>query len=400
MYKNLIVLGNGFDLHNGLKSDFGSFFEYRKSELKNVQKFVDEVYKDLDYSTKSGEVGNFESLTSHTLFQLRDDIDDWGYRNYLEYTSIDEENICFWDFYLLFVKMEKTDWNDIEGQLRKFFVRKNPELGKSRFENMQEYFNEIINIQRIGYLSDESKHRLYRSQIQSVLNYDHKTQALIFVAVNIFGFDGNSSLNKFLMDQLHKFEEYLRLYLNNQVQESSEYIASTEKCIDWLKDGTECNILNFNYTTVPVSHNETERNIHGSLLNNPIIGIDANKILAEKPYFNFTKTFRIMNLANGSVQSILPGTPQKIIFYGHSLSEPDYSYFQSIFDYYDIYGSKIKLVFCYSEYPGHSKDTVAQEQYKRVGLLLDSYGRTIPNHGKNLLHKLLLENRISFNYLE
>lgn len=38
--------------------------------------------------------------------------------------------------------------------------------------------------------------------------------------------------------------------------------------------------------------------------------------------------------------SILPkndGQPIEIKFYGHSLSEADYSYFQSIFDFYNLY---------------------------------------------------------------
>ena len=43
-------------------------------------------------------------------------------------------------------------------------------------------------------------------------------------------------------------------------------------------------------------------------------------------------------------------TIDEIIVFGHSLGEQDYSYFQSIFDYVDLYHSKTKLTFIYSDY--------------------------------------------------
>lgn len=89
--------------------------------------------------------------------------------------------------------------------------------------------------------------------------------------------------------------------------------------------------------------------------------------------------------------SILPpnnNKPIEIKFYGHSLNEADYSYFQSIFDFYDLYANNnVSLVFYYSE--GH-------EQNDAIYRLINSYGKTLANkdQGKNLMHKLLLENRL------
>lgn len=89
--------------------------------------------------------------------------------------------------------------------------------------------------------------------------------------------------------------------------------------------------------------------------------------------------------------SILPpndNAPLEIKFYGHSLSEADYSYFQSIFDYYDLYGNNnVSLIFYYSN---------EFEQNDEIYRLINSYGRTLMNQeqGKNLIHKLLLENRL------
>ena len=81
-----------------------------------------------------------------------------------------------------------------------------------------------------------------------------------------------------------------------------------------------------------------------------------------------------------------------IKFYGHSLASADCSYFQSIFDFYDIYNSDIDLTFYYSDFDGNQKHIMIN----RVVNLIKIYGKTLNNkdHGKNLLHKLKLENRL------
>ena len=63
-----------------------------------------------------------------------------------------------------------------------------------------------------------------------------------------------------------------------------------------------------------------------------------------------------------------------------------------MFDYYSIYDSKIRLIFLYSDHDGKEKS----RQENRVVKLINDYGKTLENKdkGKNLLHKLLLENRI------
>lgn len=87
----------------------------------------------------------------------------------------------------------------------------------------------------------------------------------------------------------------------------------------------------------------------------------------------------------------------EIIFYGHSLGESDYSYFQSIFDHYNLYNSDLSLKFGFSFHGGHSLDDSIEKQSNRVSKLINKYGETLDNkdHAKNLLHKLLIENRLS-----
>ena len=135
-------------------------------------------------------------------------------------------------------------------------------------------------------------------------------------------------------------------------------------------------------------------NIHGDF-KNPIFGIDSHN--SEEQFQNFTKTSRILN--NDTVGNFELPKPEKlgtINFFGHSLSEADYSYFQSLFDYYDIYSSNIKLNFMYSEYDKNDLTRAKRETHNNVVKLMKNYGEKLENKdkGKNLLHKLLIENRI------
>ena len=166
------------------------------------------------------------------------------------------------------------------------------------------------------------------------------------------------------------------------------------------------NILSFNYTALfdilevesPCFYN----NVHGKLCLhqcaqnctdcNIIFGIDDTAIQSQNTdsgLYKFSKTYRKMLYANVETR-VLPtkDNPLEIKFYGHSLSEADYSYFQSIFDYYNLYeNSKVSLVFYYSK---------GFEQTDKVYQLINTYGKTLSNkdQSKNLTHKLLLENRL------
>ena len=83
-----------------------------------------------------------------------------------------------------------------------------------------------------------------------------------------------------------------------------------------------------------------------------------------------------------------------IKFYGHSLNEADYSYFQSIFDSYGLYDKQnILLEFYYTPHKDGIKSEVIDSVYK----LINKYGSTLYNEDqrKNLMHKLILEKRVT-----
>lgn len=74
----------------------------------------------------------------------------------------------------------------------------------------------------------------------------------------------------------------------------------------------------------------------------------------------------------------------------------DYSYFQSIFDYYGIYSSSVTLIFYYKPYERMTSEKLQLQQSELVTNMLKEYARTLDNnnHGENLIHKLLLEQRL------
>lgn len=80
--------------------------------------------------------------------------------------------------------------------------------------------------------------------------------------------------------------------------------------------------------------------------------------------------------------------PDVIKFYGHSLGTADYSYFQAIFDQIDLYGGNTTLYFLHAPSYPIDPETVSQ--------LINRYasGLIPESHGRNLLHKLLLEDRL------
>ena len=110
-----------------------------------------------------------------------------------------------------------------------------------------------------------------------------------------------------------------------------------------------------------------------------------------------SRTDKLIGTANSAN---LQGATDVIKFYGHSLGKADYSYFQSIFDGVDLYESKTALVFYYpydDSKDGEKNNNEWRERLANsINDLLVAYGATMDNadHGKNLMHKLLLEGRL------
>lgn len=212
--------------------------------------------------------------------------------------------------------------------------------------------------------------------------------------------------------------ELFRNFHSKSVEIGNYYQTMTQTLQD-------INLMSFNYTT-PFAKLNIDKyfgatiNVHGNLCDSDcqnckgsdiIFGIDDNVIDNQNnkiqknnsPMRNFSKTYRTLLLnskdSSKNLGKVLPSNSSKISikFFGHSLSEADYSYFQSIFDYYNLYDSDTKLIFYYNDFQPDQIGKVKKEQVDAVYKLINEYGKTLTNQdqGKNLLHKLMLEQRIS-----
>lgn len=226
----------------------------------------------------------------------------------------------------------------------------------------------------------------------------------------------------FLLEQLHAIERDFGKFLQRQTSENYNYISNASYLMEGLsrsdvpnhhKDVVETSVLDFNYTTPFAGYtNDYENfhlvNIHGNT-SNPIFGIDGRDLMSDPNLVRFTKTYRILALGNREREKIIHTStggdrhPTDFIkFYGHSLGDADYSYFQAIFDGVDLYSSDTQLIFYYNlwqqEDGSSCRETVAQQDmFQKVTRLMSEYGKTMSNkdHGKNLMHKLLLEGRLT-----
>lgn len=141
--------------------------------------------------------------------------------------------------------------------------------------------------------------------------------------------------------------------------------------------------------------------IHGTLDGECIFGIDGSGNLDDRDIPPFTKTYRVLKAARGVPSGSIAYPAQRggdglktssRIYFGHSLSRTDYSYFESIFSTVDLYNGHTSLVFLYSNYA----KGVRESEVAKVLALLDYYGTSlgVAERSNNLAHKLMLEGRL------
>lgn len=229
-------------------------------------------------------------------------------------------------------------------------------------------------------------------------------------------------LVKLLKRDLGRLERDFAAYLSKEIDGNNEYVKECRNlCRTIDEDGKQSDedfyvstsVLSFNYTSVAEDHFDKGDdgvfvNIHGKLGEDIIFGIDGKDCMDNPVAAPFTKTYRLMlrggsrtgGLISTANSSNLQDATDVIKFYGHSLGRADYSYFQSIFDGVDLYESDTVLVFYFpwdnSEDGGKANEIWRADLSNSVNDLLVAYGETMDNkeHGKNLLHKLILEGRL------
>ena len=227
--------------------------------------------------------------------------------------------------------------------------------------------------------------------------------------------DPEGQLSSILMTELERMEHCFNCYLKDEVACKDGYSDCSDNLmqklikhtlvVDGIPDDA-VTVLNFNYTS-PYRWLKQQFgdaaliNIHGTLDDESIFGIDGSGNLDDRDILPFTKTYRVLKSARGVPSGSIAYPSQRggdgletssIVFFGHSLSRADYSYFESIFSTVDLYSGHTSLVFLYSNYA----KGVRESEVAKVLALLDYYGSSlgIAGHSNNLAHKLMLEGRL------
>lgn len=390
----LLILGNGFDLKSGLPARYSDFMNlpqervdtiwYPILQSANKYKITSEDWFDVE-GTLAEILLEFEpdllvEILHCTLDRERKNLELKAHLNLIRMNQFRSSVSKFWTYY--------TNGAPIYSQtsIQKFLSEVAAIIRAKYNEECESFLNEFLPI-----LSQKN------ISIENIRNY--------------YMSEGAIWLEELLLYELQTFEHEFSAYLSDVISRNEQYQSNAEILFSNLLEQydklTNLNILSFNYT-FPFNRISSEYttfnmvNVHGTLQSDNIIfGIDASNMYSQDTneimdrIVPFTKTYRKMFLEK-NLNWELPSQPNEIIFYGHSLSTADFSYFQSIFDHVDLYHSRVKLTFAYSNYANNKLQRTTIES-NRVNKLINQYGILMTNkeQGKNLLHKLQLENRIN-----
>ena len=472
--QDLYLIGNGFDLYLGLKTSYKDFFKKNllNEERKEIKKFIKELIKELtenyeESSYKKSEdkilekidkIKNYNLFLLYLLFEENNEIEQWNDVEKKIFPSITKlcelKNEIIKD--IVYLNNRKEIFDEIikektkltkekESNKNKFEITKNTKVNKLvedflvkgsreiesnicyKIKELKEsvksgrnFFKlkEKCNIENINILNLEKFMLLYPENKKIIEKY-------FFVKLFIEKYK-EQKLNFDFLEELNKFEHIFGKYIEelneiplkslDNISYDENIIKKIEKIFGEIDNKREKYIVNFNYTNyldkILMYHKMT--NVHGTF-ENPIFGIDNTEIGNDREFYYLTKTSRVLFNNTIKKEFKLPNNIEisKICFFGHSLARADYSYFQSIFDYYDIYNSEVKLEFKYYNYIKDKKELSDEEKEKRkdevksnihksVIELMNDYGNTASNksRGQNLLHKLILENRIKILEVE
>lgn len=130
-----------------------------------------------------------------------------------------------------------------------------------------------------------------------------------------------------------------------------------------------------------------------------VFGVDDEKISPSTPEYIFTKSSRTLdlytnldNVLNTSFRKrfsdLLNPSIENVIFFGHSLSKADYSYFKMIFDAY--IDQKTCFTFVYQVFEGTTDTNERRKLIQNISALFGKY--SIDKTQNTDIFKMLIQN--------
>lgn len=380
--EQLLIIGNGFDLACGLKSKYTDFFDW----------IPEEIYR--------------ENFWYYILDCLRHrkllESENWADIELQIFNQLKNIEILYRDNFIY--QLDKESDSDYIGYINNYLKRRRDDVSKDSVtpESLEiTYWGLVVTKeqdtdipktieQALGYLFDHLE-KLEQNFCVFLFDQINKEKDTMF-SKNISPNDFESEYNNYFTCSIKLLNHILKAHHPNKYKLSNSQDNQTET----YKFHASNDIFSFNYTLPVQSYNWC--NIHGSLeCENIIFGINYDSLISHftNPPIQFSKSYRI--LENSLLSNIrLSKDIKNILFYGHGLGEADYPYFQSIFDSIDLYHGNTRLIFFWDAYDENRKMELHKETLNKVVNLIEKYGQTFSNkdHGRNLLTKLKVENRI------
>ncbi|MDF7639287.1 AbiH family protein [Lactobacillus sp. ESL0791] len=444
--KQVLIIGNGFDLACGLKSSYSDFFDWRFKGLFKVMtgesEFVWLKRKVLQFK-KANEDNWLEFFEDEFLFLIEQKVDSLEKMNQLN-ESVDIQKklldwfsfqkITIWDCLFLLARFYIADdqlvqWTDIENIIYNIVsialvtdFKSNLKYSKKEktISHIDKYFNE-----------DDALNALRAPSIKSKDTFIQYVKLMVVAPSK-----SKEDIANALLNSLYEFEDIFAEFIKSCVDDKKIGIYNYKECAkdlvaailktgsdDTIPPNLSVDVLSFNYTLCYFKNKyknnfkmNSWRNIHGvaqykeinklkapfDKVSAPIFGIDNHDILNDKIdndlRIMFTKAYRLIDNDVNSINNDAGYGYNKtdvITVYGHSLGKADYSYFETIFDENNLYDSNTKLQVYYHAKRDENNIESKHNCINAVVNLLNNYGQSLGDaHGENIVNKMILENRL------
>lgn len=371
-----LVIGNGYDLHCGLKSSYADFFMRDADKNNYFNKWLDEFKEKI-------------SLNAFTTEQSKEDV-------WVEFKSIDELNI--WDLFF-YIETKTTNQNNKEAWLW-------CDIETVMYNSLKSYDSRECNTNLFRW---EHVYKAITKKMPKEFKFwkIYVMAKVILEKRNMEKFKNIDEFYYYILDELNQFEKEFGMFIDKKRYLYSNFLLKIPNT-DFEKRSKMtlqelCNVDNlvsidsFNYDDIGDENlNKILHNINGNL-ENPIFGIDSNLCRASDPRFIFTKTNRRMELEMIDFECQKDIAFDNVIVYGHSLSSNDYSYFFPLLDKLEMtnFLSNKKIIFGFSVYDMEKETEIKRKNRLNIQKLFEAYANYKGLKDVNrLLDSLTTQNRV------
>lgn len=399
--KQLVILGNGFDLACGLKSRYDDYFKQRFEKV-DENEVIDKLLQHKPNKNGSALNLNVYGVKNHQFKRFKSFDPQKDY----------ETNVNYFDLLFMatrrYMKLDDS-WSNVEQILQEVLRLMYYQCDNNGFDTSEEIYLKAKSL----------KDKCFNNY--KFNSTDDKIEFITFV-LHIFN---NTVQDGEIEKSLKKYEKTFGRFIASQINES--YIDKVNSKLNALIP-QKADILSFNYSATPLfdsklSNNEKINNwynVHGLArfdpsartraihkvhdmflkIPRPIFGISrydqVNKEFLSKkdPVYLFTKDNRrdekINDMSYNFLKYEISPSIKLVTVFGHSLGMTDYDYFKKIFQKLNLANGKLCLQIYYCNNDDRQNKEMALKQ------MLDEYSHDASINADDLYNKLCQENRLSY----